>query len=234
MRRASSRHRRGVDHRQARRPGRREPHRVRQVPAAPHRRARMRPRPLRRRRETLAPGEDDLRHHRLGRPSALAVARPRVRPGGHRLQARGRDLDPADGRRHRAGRRGRQDHLLRFGYRAAHERHVRGRHRGVHRPDGDTAPYRRERAQRARGGCDHDLPHREPLRRLRQDRRAAAAQRGRASGGRGCLDFPGSGDADHLRPRLRPSHPRTRRLPGRPAPVPLRAAPPLLPHARPR
>ena len=38
---------------------------------------------------------------------------------------------------------------------------------------------------------------------------------------------------DHLGPGVRPSHPRQRRLPGRPAAVSLRAAPSLLPHAQP-
>ena len=67
---------------------------------------------------------------------------------------------------------------------------------------------------------DHHLPHREPLRRVRQDRRAAASERGRAQGGHRRLHLPVGGDADHLRPRVRPPHPRQRRLPRRPFAVP--------------
>ena len=190
---AQTRYRRRVDHGQARRPRRRgrrvrvlgqrrEPGsaaHLRQLPAAPHRRARHGQSPVPRgcqgvRRRTARGG-----HHRLGRPFAVAVAQARVRAGGHRLQGGRRGAHPPDRRRHRAWRRGRQDHLLRQRHRAAHERHVRRRHGCVHRPDGEPSAHRRERPQRARqAGRDH-LPHREPLRRLRQDRRAAAAQRGR-------------------------------------------------------
>ena len=56
------------------------------------------------------------------------MARRRVRPGGHRLQERRRGPHPPDRLRHRARRRGRQDHLLRQRHRAAHERHLRRRH----------------------------------------------------------------------------------------------------------
>ena len=161
------------------------------------------------------------------------MARPGVCPGGHRQQACRRDPYPGHRCRHRAGRRGRQDHLLRQRHRAAHERHLRRRYGRLHRPDGNPAAHRRERPQRARGQRHHHLSNRQPLRRLCQDRRPAAAQRRRPPRGRGGLHLPGCRDPDYLGPGVRPSHPRQRRLPGRPAAVSLRATPPLLPHAQP-
>ena len=59
---------------------------------------------------------------------------------------------PAHRRGHRAGRRGREDHLLRPGHRTAHERHVRRRHGRVHRPDGRALEHRRRRPERAGAG----------------------------------------------------------------------------------
>ena len=50
-------------------------------------------------------------------------------------------LIPQTDVRHRARRRGRQDHLLRQRHRAAHERHLRRRHGRVHRPDGVAAAH---------------------------------------------------------------------------------------------
>ena len=177
-RRAAPGYRRGLHHGQARGAERRQRDRLRQVPAPPHRRARLRARPVRRRRARADRGAHDLRHHRFGRSFAQPVARARVRAGGHRQQARRRDAHPPDRRGHRARRRGRQDHLLRPGHRAAHERYLRRRHGRVHRSDGDAFALRRLGPQRARQGRRDHLPHRQPLRRVRQDRRAAPAQRG--------------------------------------------------------
>ena len=69
-------------------------------------------------------------------------------------------------------------------------------------------------------GRHHHLSHRQPLRRVRQDRRPAAAQRRRAQGGHRRVHLPVGGHADHLRLGVRPAHPRQRRVPGRPAAVP--------------
>ena len=87
--------------------------------------------------------------------------------------------------------------------------------------------------QMAQGRRAH-LPDRLALRRLRQVRRPAAPQRGRGPRRRRRLDLPGGRQPDHLRPRLRPPHPRLRRLPRRSPPVPLRAARPLLQDAQAR
>ena len=59
-------------------------------------------------------------------------------------------LPPRGRRRHRARRRGRQDHLPPAGPRAADERHLRGRHRRLHRPDGHPAADGRRRPRRPR------------------------------------------------------------------------------------
>ncbi len=72
------------------------------------------------------------------------------------------------------------------------------------------------------------LSHRQPLRRVREDRRAAPAQRRRAQGGHRRVHLPIGGDADHQRPGVRPPHPRSRGLPRRPFAVPSRAAQALL------
>ena len=162
------------------------------------------------------------------------MARHRVRAGGHREQNRGRNLHPQNRRGHRARRRGCEDHLLRKRHRAAHERHLRGRHGRVHRPDGGAFEYRCGRLERARAERDHHLSHRLALRRVREDRRAAAFERGRAQGGHRRVHLPVRRDADHLRPRMRPAHPRLRGIFGRPAAIPSRAAQTLLRDARPR
>ena len=78
----------------------------------------------------------------------------------------------------------------------------------------------------------HHLPDRQPLRRVREDRRAAAAQRGCEEGGHRRLHLPVRRDPDHLRPCVRSSHPRQRRLPRRPAAIPSRTAQTLLRDAR--
>ena len=84
------------------------------------------------------------------------MAWPGVRAGGHREpSAPSRPSIPQTDVAIELRRRGRQDHLLRLGHRAAHERNVRGRHRRVHRPDGDAAAYGCERPQRARRRRDH-------------------------------------------------------------------------------
>ena len=57
---------------------------------------------------------------------------------------------------------------------------------------------------------------------------------GAAPGGHRRVHLPGRRDPDHLGPGVRPSHPRQRRLPRRPAAVPLRAAQTLLRNARAR
>ena len=121
----------------------------------------------------------------------------------------------------RARRRRREDHLLRQWHRTAHERHLRRRHGRVHRPNGGPARHRRWRPERARKKSHHHLPHREPLRRVRQDRRAAAFERRRPQRRHRGLHFPGRRNADHFGPRMRPSHSRQRRLARRPFAVPL-------------
>ena len=135
---------------------------------------------------------------------------------------------------HRARRRGREDHLLRKRHRAAHERHLRGRYGRIHRPDGGTFEHRCGRPERACAECDHHLSHRLALRRVREDRRAAAFERGRAQGGHRRVHLPVRRDADHLRPRMRPTHPRLRGVFGRSAAIPSRTAQTLLRDARAR
>ena len=76
-------------------------------------------------------------------------------------------FDPRHRRRHRAWRRGREDHLLRQRHRAAHERHLRWRHGRLHRPDGLAPEHRRRRPQRAGEEPHHHISHSEPLRRVR-------------------------------------------------------------------
>ena len=67
--------------------------------------------------------------NRIGRLFGGQMARASVCSGGHRAASRAvvRALIPATDVAHRAGRRGREDHLLFGQYRTAHERHVRGR-----------------------------------------------------------------------------------------------------------
>ena len=162
------------------------------------------------------------------------MARHRVRAGGHREQNRGRDFHPQNRRGHRARRRGREDHLLRKRHRAAHERHLCRRYRRIHRPDGGTFEHRCGRPERACAECDHHLSHRLALRRVREDRRAAAFERGRAQGGHRRVHLPVRRDADHLRPCMRPAHPRLRGVFGRSAAIPSRTAQTLLRDARAR
>ena len=109
---------------------------------------------------------------------------------------------------------------------------MRRRHRRVHRPDGGALEHRCGRPERVGAGRHHAVPHRQPLRRVREDRRAAAHQRGRAQGGHRRVHLPVGGDADHQRPGVRPSHPRPCGFPRRPLAVPPRAAQALLRDAR--
>ena len=84
------------------------------------------------------------------RPFRLPVAGAAVRPGGARRLSRGAEVPPRHRRRHRARRRGREDHVLHRRPRAADERHLRRRHRRLHRPDGHPAVNGRSGAERAR------------------------------------------------------------------------------------
>ena len=70
----------------------------------------------------------------------------------------------------------------------------------------------------------HHLPDRRPLRRVRQDRHPAAAERGGRQGGHRRLGLPVGGQPDHQRPGLRQVHQRQGGLPGRAALLPVRAA----------
>ena len=127
---------------------------------------------------------------------------------------------PGHRRGHRAGRRGRQDHLLRRRPGGADERLLRRRHRRLHRPDGHPDERHGERAGRAVPEAREDLPHRLPLRRVRQERHPAHPQPGRPEGGRGRLHLPGGGGPDRGRPHPGPGAQGQDRLPGRPPPLP--------------
>lgn len=90
-----------------------------------------------------------------------------------------------------------QDPLPQPRHGSAHERSLRGRHRGVHRSDGGAAPHRRLRAERACRELHDPVPHRFPLRGIRQDRRGPSAQRGGRTGRPRRLHLSGRGRTDH-------------------------------------
>ena len=131
-----------IHHRQAARPRRDRCHHLLRLPPPPLRHPRHHHRHRRRGARAGRRPSGDHHHHRLGRPAACQLAWRAVYPGGHCQQDRHRAHHPAHRCRHRAGRRGRQDHLLRQRHRAAHERHLRRRHGRVHRPDGNPARTR--------------------------------------------------------------------------------------------
>ena len=135
-------------------------------------------------------------HHRFRRSGARRQPARTVHPGGHRRDRGDRRRIPAGRRHHRVGRRGRQDHLSQADAGTAYERLLRGRYRRVHRPDVHVAGHRRRRPQRDGQALHHAVSDRIPLRRVRQNRPAAADQRRRRQAGSGGL---------HLQP---PSPPR--------------------------
>ena len=145
------RHRRGIDHGEAGGAEQRQRNPVGGVPPPSRRRARHHRGGAARGRRGLSGRDHDHRHHRIGRPASVPVARCHFRAGGHRVEDGGGDLHPQNRRRHRVGRRGREDHLLRQRYRAAHERHLRRRHGRLHRPDGGPSGHGCRRPERAGG-----------------------------------------------------------------------------------
>lgn len=127
----------------------------------------------------------------LGNPRAAVRAGSRGRLPGHRRAC------PANRRGRGTRRRRRQDPLPQPRHGSAHERSLRGRHRGVHRSDGGAAPHRRLRAERACRELHDPVPHRFPLRGIRQDRRGPSAQRGGRTGRPRRLHLSGRGRTDH-------------------------------------
>ena len=170
-------------------------------------------------------------NHRFGLPRPFRSPRPALRTGSRRRLAGNRRIGPPDRRGGGTRRRRRQNPLSQSGHGPAHERGLRGRHGGVHRPDGRPAAHRRRRAQRAGGGLRDAVPHRVPLRRVRQDRRGAPAQRGRRARRPRRLHPSGRGGTDHRRAGLRQPHPGQGRLPRRAAAFPARTAQTLRRHA---
>jgi hypothetical protein len=102
------------------------------------------------------------------------------------------------------------------------------RHWRVHRPDGVPHGDGRHGAERAGEGCDAHLPHREPLRRVREVRCAAAPERGRRTRGRRGLHLPGRREPDRIRPGVRTPHTWVCGVSRRTPAVPVRAAQALL------
>ena len=186
-------------------------------------------------REAAAAYPDDAhdhRHHRIGRPASVPVARRRL--SCRRSSRRRRRWRPSSRKTDVAIELGGEDAKIIY-----FDNGIEQRMNGT--CAGGTGAFIDQMAallDTDAGGlnelaADHDdhLPHREPLRRVRQDRRAAASERGRAQGGHRRLHLPVGGDPDHLRPRLRPAHPGARGLPRRPLAVPARTAQALLRNA---
>ena len=109
-------------------------------------------------------------------------------------------------RRHRAGRRGRQNNIHNGWYRTAHERQLCRRHGRLHRPDGNAFEY-----QRGADGCPRlkgakGLPHSVPLRRVCKVGYPAAHKPGRQKGGYFRLHIPGSRRPDGFGSRPGQAH----------------------------
>ena len=119
----------------------------------------------------------DRRRHGVGGHRRGGASGPAVRAGGDRHHPRRAVRLPRGGRHHRAGRRRREGGLPDGWAGAAHERHLRRRHRRIHRHHGLHAGHLFQEHELAGPGSQPHLPHRLALRRVRPNRRAAAAQR---------------------------------------------------------
>ena len=133
-------------------------------------------------------GRASIRHGQRGRRAGRGHRRA-LRAGGGRAGPRGREAPPGRADRHRAGRPGREDRLLRRGGRGADaqagvdERQVRRRHRRRHRQDRRQAQGRPRRARAPVAARPEDLPGRRQVRRLRRDRHQRPPEAGRAGRG---------------------------------------------------
>ena len=158
-----------------------------------------------------------------GLTTARAIGNP-LRPGSHRRDRGHPAPPPRSRRRHRTGRRGRQAHLPAPHPRAAYERHLRGWHRCLHRPDGDPPAHGRLRPRRAGDPPHPALPDRLALRRVRQVRHPAPHQPGCRPRGPGRLHLQRRRHPDHRRPGVRAPDPRNCHVPRRSPTLPARPA----------